>query len=151
MKTLRLWLGLGLLGVAFLDVNPLDYIPDVIPNTPVLVIDKPSDSLINLTKPAADKIRKSEDRIEMAIFMYEASKRLDKPEYRDITGQNVDTLLVTAGKEYLDVPVSVDNPGFSGELQSLIETVIGNKDVYLEDKAADLSDAFESLAWNLIQ
>jgi hypothetical protein len=154
MRKLRLWLGIGILGIGLFDLNParvIDIIPKPTPVVPVLVIDQPTDSLVNLTKPVADILTKREDRVEFAIFTFEASERLASEKYANLNVQTFNDVLVFAGKEYLTAPVSSKYPEFSVAFKDLIVKTIGDDDVYLEGKAKDLSEVFRALSWNLIQ
>lgn len=154
MKKIRLWLGVAILSIGLFDLNPIklaDVLPRPIPDVSVLIIDTPTDSLRVLTKPVADIIKKSEDKVKLAIFINEGANRLATEKYKDVTVQNFNDILVAAGKEYFEAPVSAEYPEFSGAFKGLIVKTIGDDDVYLSTKASDLSQVFKALSWNLIQ
>lgn len=154
MKKIRLWLGVAILSIGLFDLNPaklVDILPTPAPVVPVLVIDTPTDSLRDLTKPVADIIKKSEDKVKLAIFINEGANRLATEKYKDVTVQNLNDVLVAAGREYFEAPVSAEYPEFSGAFKDLIVKTVGDDDVYLASKANDLSEVFKALSWNLIQ
>lgn len=155
MNKIQLWLGIALLAVGFFDLTPgkiIDIIPKPPLVEPVIVIDTPSQELIDLTKPVADLITSDEDKTSVAIFINELAGRLKLDKYQDIKLQSINDIMTEAGKIYYTNSIKGKYPGFGSGFTALIVGVTGDDDIYLTDtNRKDLSDVLSALSWNLLR
>lgn len=152
-KENRLVLGFILFIVGFFDINPskvIDFINSkVVKPTPVIVIDKPSDSLIALTKPVADVILDKQDKKHFAVFFNEFSSR----KYENVTMQNINDILTIAVKEYFGDTVKGKYTTLADNLVKLLSVqAVQSADSKLTNtELKEISDRLKALAWNLTQ
>jgi hypothetical protein len=149
-NTTRAVLGLALvlLGLFWGDIK--DRVPTIIPSpepTPTIVIEEPSDEVINRVKPIADLVTGDEDRIKLAIFNNIFSQRCigwkaDAQQFNDI--------YVMAGKNVYGDSMRGKYNGYGQGLNGLFKSTLGveNHDVTSKEKEA-LSEDFRGLAYSL--
>lgn len=154
-KTVKTFAGLFLIVVALLDINPskvIDFIKTIKPSTPVVVVDKPDDRLIELASPAAKAVTAKEDRDKLAVFMGEFGNR----KYDKVTMQNLNDIMTKAGGEYFNGSLQNGDktskyPTLAGELQKLIDVqeVDSAETILAEDQMKEFSNRCKALAWVL--
>lgn len=152
-KKARLILGFVLLIIGFFDLNPSkinDFINhNIVKPVPVVVVDKPSDELIALTKPVADVILDKDDKKHFAIFINEFSNR----KYKDITLQTVNNIITAAAKDFFGDSIKGKYKSLPDDLKKLLSVqAIESADNALTDlELKEISNRFKALAWNLAQ
>ncbi len=150
---LRFLLGLVLLLVAVVDPSViLDKVSNIIPEpAPVIEIEKPADIYIESTKNVAELIKDDEDKVSMAVYCLEFSKRLTSENYTDIKLQFLPDILSEAGKLYFEGSMKGKYDGLSDGLIKIITDEVGEDDIFLEkEQLTELSNKFKALSWNLI-
>lgn len=124
-------------------------VPSIItPNLPVVVIDKPTDELLNRAKVVADLIKDKEDRDRGAIYYDEFSRRV----YTDATMQNINDILTISGKEYWEGAIKGKYAGLAEALRKLTdvqETDSGDTPLS-RSQLDEISKRYKALAWALV-
>lgn len=150
---LRFLIGLIVLLVAFIDPMVIfEKIKGIVPEpAPVIEIEKPADIYVESTKNVADLITGDEDKVSMAVYCLEFSKRLTQESYTDIKLQYLPEILTEAGKIYFEGSLKGKYEGLSEGLVGIISDEVGMDDIFLEkEQLVELSNKFKALSWNLI-
>lgn len=149
---IKAFIGVLLVLFSISDASKIEnYIRSIIPrmpNTPVLVIDRPSDHLLEMTKKVSVLITDKADREKAAVLFLEAGNR----KYKTVTPQQLNDILTMASREYWGTTIKGKYPGLSEGLQKIV--LVQNTeaaDAYLSpDELMEYSLRFKALAWNLI-
>jgi hypothetical protein len=120
------------------------------PDVAILNIDKPSDRIIELTKPISDLITDPTDRAKMAIYCQEFSNRVKNYEAQL---QQVNDVLSLSASEFFQGSIKDKYTGLDESIITLISSATGgddNRQLTNEEKN-EISERFMGLAWSLIQ
>lgn len=148
-KSTRLVLGLCLVSVGLFWNNLVNFIPKIDNKTPnqLVQIDKPSDEVFNVVKPAADLITDPSDKIKLCLFNNTFSKRVKS---YSADAQQVNDVYVQAAKNLFGDSLKGKYQGFSGSLDKLFGSVFGIENHVVTDKEKSaLSETFRGLAYCL--
>jgi hypothetical protein len=153
-KRARAIAGLLLVAVALFNITPekiASYIR-IWPVNPVVVVDKPSEELIKMTKPIADMVTEKSDREMIAVYYNELGSR----KYSSITMQNVNDIMNISGKEYYNGALRNSDgtsqyPGLADAIKTLVDVQeVDSQDTTLNaDQLAEFSRRCKALAWNM--
>jgi hypothetical protein len=115
----------------------------------VLKIDEPSETLKAKVVPIAATITDNDDRVEVALFFLELSERVQK---WDLNLQQLNDVVVTAAVKFFQGRLHGKYDGFDQGLTKLIIDVTGSEvHILSEEEKLKLHEAFEALAWALVQ
>ena len=143
-----LGLGLILVGLFYYKISEIIVLPDPEPDVTIVEIDKPSEDIIDATKPVADLVIDKEDRLSLCIFNKIFSERIVG--YFNIEAQEVNDLYVQAATNNFGTTLKGKYNGYSTGLTPLFKEDIGTQAHTLSDEEkAELSTTFLGLAWCL--
>jgi hypothetical protein len=146
--------GLVLVVVALFNITPdkvINLFKKGINVTPVVVVDKPEERLIEKVTPIAKLVTSKEDKDRLAIFMNEFGDR----KYEKVTMQNINDILTKASQEYFNGSLHVDGkskyPGLAGKLRELVDVqeVDSQETILNSDQLKELSVRCKALSWAL--
>ena len=146
----RALLGVGLIivGLFYNKISDFIVIPEPEPDVTIIEIDKPSQEIINVTKPVADLIMDKEDRLKLCIFNKIFAERVVG--YFDIKAQQTNDLYVQAATNYFGTTLRGKYDGYANGLTGLFKEVIGTQAHTLSDEEkSELSETFIGFAWCL--
>lgn len=153
MKILKVAIAFALLWFVFygsipsIDISPIPNEVDEVEE--IINVDRPSDEILTKVRPVAAKITEVEDRAKIALFNYEFAKRVNG--YKT-SSQQLNDLYAEAGKSFFENSLVNKYEGFSDDLVSLFESVVGNDNHILSTNEKDsLSNLFSGLAWALVE
>jgi len=153
MKILKVAIAFALLWFVFygsipsIDINPIPNEVDEVEE--IINVDRPSDEILTKVRPVAAKITEIEDRAKIALFNYEFAKRVNS--YKT-SSQQLNDVYAEAGKLFFENSLVSKYEGFSDDLVSLFESVVGNDNHILSTNEKDsLSNLFSGLAWALVE
>lgn len=153
MKILKVAIAFALLWFVFygsipsIDINPIPNEVDEVEE--IINVDRPSDEILTKVRPVAAKITEIEDRAKIALFNYEFAKRVNS--YKT-SSQQLNDLYAEAGKLFFENSLVNKYEGFSDDLVSLFESVVGSDNHILSTNEKDsLSNLFSGLAWALVE
>jgi hypothetical protein len=159
MSKLKLLLGLGLLLFVFVGTdNITSYVNKVlgavtqVAEKPNLGLEKPEQALIDETKPLAEAVTDKEDKVKLAIFNLEFSKRLPKYLEKSVSVQQLLNVYKEAGVKVFADTMKFKYPMYGDGLKNMIFKVVGEDEHILsEDEQKLLKKKFEALSWSLCQ
>ena len=136
----------GLLGNSIFDV--LDS-PTPTP-LPTVTVNEPAEAIKAVVAPIAAVVTEADDRVDVALYFLELSKRL--PNYEDITLQQLNDLVRHSATAVFKGNLVGKYDGFDEGLVKNIIRIAGDTEHTLSVKEKkDLSDLFEGIAWSLVQ
>ena len=139
----------GLLGNSVFDILDTPVPTPTPAPLPQVQVDEPTEEVKETVAPIADLITESGDRVEIALYFLELSKRL--PEYT-ITLQQLNDLVVKSATLVFNGRLHGKYDGFDEGLVKNVNAIAGNVEHRLtEEEKQGLSDFFEGLAWSLVQ
>ena len=138
----------GLFGNSLFDI--LDTPVPVIPLAPAVEVNTPSDELASLVKPMAEEITDTEDRVELALYFLELSKRVAG--YDGVSLQQFNDIFVRAAGEVFSTRLNGKYDDLDVNVTKIVVEVTGvkNHTLTLEECKA-LAARFEAFAWALVQ
>jgi hypothetical protein len=149
----RSWLGIAfiLFGALVAINNSENNKPDKPDNPDVVVIDieKPEQNVLTLTQPISNLVTDPTDRIKLALFNQEFSKRVFA---YTTDNQKTNDLYVLAAEYFFQGSLRGKYPTLDKAVVSLLESSIGEENhILTEEEKLDLSKKFIALAWSLTQ
>lgn len=160
MSKVRLLLGVALLAVVFIGTDKLGtFVTKVLgavtqeqTEKVKLDIEKPSQELLDETKPVADAVTDKEDKVKLALFNVEFSKRLPKYLDKSISVQQLLNIYKEAGVKVFADTMKFKYPAYGDGLKNMILKIIGEDEHILsKEEQESLKKKFEALSWNLAQ
>lgn len=153
MKILKVIVACGLLWFVFygsipsIDINPIpDEVDEVVE---IIDVEKPSDEILQKVRPVAALVTDVEDRAKLALFNYEFSQRVQQ--YKT-SSQQLNDVYAEAAKLFFENSMVNKYEGFSSDLLSLFQSIVGDKNHILSTNEKDaLSELFSGFAWALTE
>ena len=143
-----LGLGLILVGLFYNKISEIIVLPDPEPDVTIVEIDKPSEDIIDATKPVADLVIDKEDRLSLCIFNKIFAERIVG--YFNIKAQQVNDLYVQAARNHFGTTLQAKYDGFSIGLTNLLKRGVGSQQHVLSpEEQNELHETFLGLAWSL--
>jgi len=140
----------GLLGNSMFDLLDTPTPTPTPAPLPTVVVEEPSEEIKLKVQPIADCIIETDDRVEVALYFLELSKRL--PTYKTITLQQLNDLVRHSAVETFNNRLAGKYDGFDEGLVEEIVAIAGEMEHKLKDEEKQgLSDLFEGIAWSLVQ
>ena len=117
---------------------------------PMVEVDEPSEEVKKVVSPIADVITDTNDRVEVALYFLELSKRIEN--YKQVSLQQLNDLVVHSASTVFDGRLHGKYDVFDEQLVVSIQDIAGNIEHKLEDgEKTSLHDLFEGIAWSLVQ
>lgn len=147
---LRSWVGIALILFGILvAINNAERNNPNNPEVVVIDIEKPEQSVVILTQPIANLVTDPTDRVKIALFNQEFSKRV---QVYTIDNQKTNDLYVLAAEYFFEGSIRGKYPTLDKAVVSLLESSIGDENhILTEEEKLDLSKKFIGLAWALTQ
>lgn len=149
--------GVILVAVALFDISPAriaNFFKTGRIVTPVVVVVKPEQRLIEMTKPIAEMVSLKEDKDKLAVFINELGNR----KYENVTMQQVNNIMTKAGHEFFGTSFQLEGgkkkyPDLAPALVKLIDVqeVDSQETVLNADQLKELSNRCKALSWALTQ
>jgi len=154
MKDYRFILGAILILIGLLGHRAPEYLQKfksaIFKDSIQVVDEKPADTTIEKSKKLAELVTDKEDRLNLALFNLEFSKRLQSYFEKNITSQQLIDLYTESLKNNFKDSLSGKYTGLSEEIQKLFESSIGPLDHILsKPEIESLKNDLVGLAWNL--
>jgi hypothetical protein len=146
----RSWLGIAfiLFGAIVAINNSKNNNPDK-PDVVVIDIEKPEQDALILTQPISNLVTDPTDRIKLALFNQEFSKRVFA---YTIDNQKTNDLYVLAAEYFFQGSLRGKYPTLDKAVVSLLESSVGEENhILTEEEKLDVSKKFIALAWSLTQ
>ena len=146
----RSWLGIAfiLFGAIVAINNSKNNNPDK-PDVVVIDIEKPEQDALILTQPISNLVTDPTDRIKLALFNQEFSKRVFA---YTIDNQKTNDLYVLAAEYFFQGSLRGKYPTLYKAVVSLLESSVGEENhILTEEEKLDVSKKFIALAWSLTQ
>lgn len=120
------------------------------PDVAILNIDKPSDRIIELTKPISDLITDPTDRAKVAIYSQEFANRVKT---YDAQLQQVNDVLALSASKFFEGAMNDKYKDLDVAIIDLITSAVGGDDnrKLTDEEKNEISERFMGVAWSLIQ
>ena len=120
------------------------------PDVAILNIDKPSDRIIELTKPISDLITDPTDRAKVAIYSQEFANRVKT---YDAQLQQVNDVLALSASKFFEGAMNDKYKDLDVAIIDLITSAAGGDDnrKLTDEEKNEISERFMGVAWSLIQ
>lgn len=143
----KLLIGIGLILVGVFWGNIKDIIPEIPDDKPIVIIERPEDSLIKRWSNVCESIEDPKDRESLCVFNKVFADRVVKYE---ADAQQINDVYVLAAKEVFGDSIRGKYDKLSSATQGSMVSILGEENhSVLESEKQELSKSFMAFAWCL--
>jgi hypothetical protein len=113
----------------------------------IIKVDEPSEDIVNKISKTADVVTDSKDRLNLAIFNYVFSNRVERYEGNS---QQINDVYVKAAKNKFGGSMKGKYSGLSDGIEGLFKDILGDENHSVSsDEKNNMKTYFSALAWKL--